>query len=254
MTRRARSRGAWLQGVRAVCVLACAWVLFVVTSCNGRLEFKGSSESEGGESSESSGGKGHGFGGFFQGGRGGSSGSLGNARGGAFANSGGAVATGECSKRCKDANLTCRQDDPDDCVECVRDKDCKDEARSYCGKENPIKNRCVECLDEDDCDPGKTCAWDTHSCVPECNLDSACTSGAQACAEGWGYCMGCLDDDECQGEGECADDYSRCVECDADGDCGGLHCDPVSFTCVECSTSTHCPGSVCNPVTHTCVK
>lgn len=113
----------------------------------------------------------------------------------------------------------------DQCVECLSDDNCTDNATPFC-----VDNTCVECADDDDCDNGLFC------------------DGAEVCDNGT-----CLDGEPpCDDNGTtpfCDEELDQCVECRDDGDCiGGDNNTPLcdGAFCVQCITDTDCDnGTFC---------
>lgn len=165
-----------------------------------------------------------------------------------------------CFDRCARSDLFCSWSDwPQlSCVECIDKTGCTrfGPTRPYCS----VRNRCVECIENEDCPSGQICLDDTHSCITRCTNegDSSCTAGPRPwCHVERGLCERCRYDDDCAGTPEtpfCEYMGLGCVGCTNDRDCPtDTVCDPVLHKCVQCEDSDSCPlGQQCRPDTHQC--
>jgi len=99
--------------------------------------------------------------------------------------------------------LTC--DDAGQCVApaCASSKDCPGEL--VC---NESAGLCVVCVQDGDCDEGKTCGAD-HLChgVVACTSDKDCKDYDMLCDLGAGICVQCLKSSHCAEEEHCLDTY-----------------------------------------------
>lgn len=141
--------------------------------------------------------------------------------------------------------------------------------------------RCVACLEDDDCAVGTVCKLDEHRCVactedrhcsgatPACDPSSNtcvgctsnqyCSGSTPACAPSSHRCVGCLNDEACPtATPACLLAAHTCVPCTSDGYCSGATpaCDPSTNRCVGCTASRHCSGAkpVCDAGPHQCVE
>lgn len=156
----------------------------------------------------------------------------------------------------------CAQDqvcDPDiqRCVACLEDNDCFE---GVCDT-SAGKPTCVACLEDTDCDQasGQVCEEASRACVA-CTDDDHCMDPTGRCDLSTFSCIECLDDDDCS-QGVCDDtqETHACVACLEDADCdqaSGQVCEEASRACVECTTDAECsgPNSRCDPSAYTCVE
>lgn len=143
-----------------------------------------------------------------------------------------------------------------ECVQCAQDADCASYDLARC---EPMKHRCVACMEVKDCKPGFTCDPLAHHCLQSCQDDvvGSCPPSAHGCDEQRSVCYQCDADLECAKSSIgplCAVDGSGCVQCKSDTDCTNLHCDPFTARCVQCRSARDCPDSgACDPRTGTCL-
>lgn len=182
--------------------------------------------------------------------------------------------------------LVCREGA---CLNCTTDGDCG-RAREC----DPVAFTCSwrdgwggDCTSHDGCPLGMFCAQglcQPGAAVEECGALGQCPEGMKCnrpnrvCEEDIGcyHSADCLDDEVCNPgtlrcETRCTEETEadvcaarerctaegRCVECEADGDCGpGLTCNTVAGRCAgseTCFSDGECPaGEVCNRATSTC--
>ena len=154
---------------------------------------------------------------------------------------------------------------------CTTHQDCS--AGMFC---NVVTSRCVQCLNEDQCDPGLVCRADgtcgqntgcstntdcgalkcntsTHACV-QCLVSSDCPS-AQSCRSNQCYTSGgtdpvCQSQADCDAYGKVCDTTGHCVACTNTSECNsGSTC--TDGACVpdngdgSCQSSTDCGGQAC---------
>jgi hypothetical protein len=159
--------------------------------------------------------------------------------------------------------------------ECSEDSQCILDVRPRCETDS---QRCVQCLQTEDCPSGSVCTLPAGTCVLGCG-SAGCPASSPICDQATNLCRGCADNDECSadtmGSGEdrlCDDATGRCVECILDshcdealefcssvlglcaprcedaGDCmtDDIYCDQTIGFCVECQLDEHCePEEVC---------
>ncbi|HTV20205.1 MAG TPA: hypothetical protein VMG12_16085 [Polyangiaceae bacterium] len=160
---------------------------------------------------------------------------------------------------------------------CSDTSQCAGQPTSRCSSELDL---CVQCLDDEHCDPAHpACDMGGH-CV-ECTESQHCTTPDRpSCDSASRTCVECTDSSECDGR-VCDPKAHRCVECLADADCGAGTCDvgpkprcrepctrnedcdpkrPVcdatTGQCMECGTREQCKGAkrkACT-VEHECVE
>ncbi len=155
---------------------------------------------------------------------------------------------------------------------------------SQCGEERPRcetdSQRCVQCLETEECPSGSVCTLPAGTCVLGCG-SAGCPTSSPICDLTTNLCRGCADNDECSadtmgsGSGEdrlCDEATGRCVECILDSHCDevgeqcssalglcappcedasdcltdDVYCDQALGFCVECQLDEHCdPEEVC---------
>ena len=117
---------------------------------------------------------------------------------------------------------------------CKSDKDCKNHTVCAAGK-------CVECIDDAQCGPGKHCSANTCVAAPECMDDKQCPQG-QVCQAG--KCKACASDAECGPGGACvAGACQQGKPCTKDDQCADDE-DCVSGFCRKAGTTSG-PGATC---------
>ncbi len=116
----------------------------------------------------------------------------------------GDCSTGHCERQ------TCVDGDP-----CKSSLDCG--AREVCDE---VAGHCVECLGNEDCDPGATCFFGDCVELSPCKSDRECTPDGKLCDRDLGVCVRCAGHEQCPSTHHC--ERGACV-LDA--------CQPGTFTC-----------------------
>jgi hypothetical protein len=140
------------------------------------------------------------------------------------------------------------------CAQCAGDSDCTTVGLPRC---EPMRHRCVACLQAGDCEQDFTCDSLANRCLRKCNDDVACPIDAHGCDESRSVCYECDEDHECSGSqlGElCASDGSGCVECRKETDCPGQHCDQLTGRCVDCRDALDCVSMLCDAAVGSCLS
>ena len=159
------------------------------------------------------------------------------------------------------------------CTSCRNDQDCEniDPLAPFCmsGEVNgvPMVPRCVQCLEDGQCESGLVCNHqnlcsscstsddcpsDRPLCSPDVRTCVACDDEAglfcpkerPICAAG--QCLGCEYDSDCGSVLKCDQETNRCELCLAHEDCAAIYGDSRPFcsyphgTCLECRGSKDC--------------
>ncbi|MGI6681071.1 MAG: hypothetical protein ACOX3T_06300 [Bdellovibrionota bacterium] len=138
------------------------------------------------------------------------------------------------------------------CVECVKNEDCKEEAKPICLSDNTCG-----CNDSSVCPEDLQFCSDNKVCVENCTSDEECRAKNETkpvCNDTTGKCEECVTDVDCDGERVCSIDTYTCVECKEDKDCkDGKVCNLDTNTCVECNKDDDCNGNaVCDKDIYKC--
>jgi hypothetical protein len=159
----------------------------------------------------------------------------------------------DCQTFCFSLGQRCHKN-TQKCVECVDDDECEPRGL-LCDR---ASNRCVQCTGDFACPTGTSCDGWSAQCLERCDTDEnrECSAASMMCDED--RCVSCREDADCADSGDrpyCLNGGARCVECASDDHCWSEkpNCDPVLFECVECADSRQCPDSmVCDPKSHLC--
>lgn len=132
---------------------------------------------------------------------------------------------------------------------CMSDKECA----GFSLLCEQSEDKCVQCLEPDDCKPAEECLSGLCKTPQQCE-DSRDCSGDTVCNEPVGVCVECLESRDCDDDKKCV--AKKCVAqqtCEFTSDCeDGLLCDVDAGLCVTCRTDRDCPSRrVCED--HECV-
>lgn len=137
------------------------------------------------------------------------------------------------------------------CVECLSDNDCQPGA-PVC-----VIGRCVACRDNADCGTGQVCAPATHQCTTGCQADTDCArpnngnNNAPFCDTKIGACVGCRTTADCSAPRPvCEPTRQQCSECQSRADCAKAApaCNLQNGNCEECLVDADCGnGRACGP-------
>lgn len=166
--------------------------------------------------------------------------------------------------------IGCDPEDPT-CTPCEVQGDCA--GGQFCSSATCLDAAGREdCTSSFQCPAGERCDRNVFLCVPDrgacgfCGPDfpELCCEDGQTCSEQDGRCVD-IPDPECTDEteavdctlGQFCDDLFRCVQCEADTDCGpGLLCDEGDGECFAdnlCDNDDDCNGNaLCAPATQEC--
>jgi hypothetical protein len=249
---------------RGLSWLALATLL--ASGCDKTLSFDPPVDTANGGEPASGGVSGHGGGGF-----GGSSGAWsGHSGGGEPWQRGGSAGTDslpiggtgsignlDCPTFCYELGQRCQRNSQK-CVECVDDDECEPRGL-LCDRSI---NRCVQCTGDFACPGDEKCDGWSRRCVEPCATE---LQPEQECREEWTMCdarsercVMCFGDEDCAATGDrpyCLNGGARCVQCVSDEHCWREkpNCDPVLFECVQCADSRDCDlPMVCDQDSHTC--
>jgi hypothetical protein len=143
------------------------------------------------------------------------------------------------------------------CVACVTDSQCTQPGLKRC---DFMLETCVQCGDDNDCEPNQLCEVTSHVCVSSCMNNQVCPANEQ-CVQPRGLCVACQHNEDCANEKGptsapliCNTAIGQCVECTSDLGCpADQSCDQTTDRCVDCLTNFDCPPyAFCNPNTHVC--
>ncbi len=150
--------------------------------------------------------------------------------------------------------------DHNQCVECVENNDCAENADA------PVcsNNQCVQCNDDTNC-AGDAPACVDHVCV-ECGDNTYCAAnegGNNVCDRETTTCVFCASNADCQDDLVCVDKSECKVECATDDDCDGdrrcsQNANMVNKRCGECFSNEECAesvtGAICDLTSYRCVE
>lgn len=121
-----------------------------------------------------------------------------------------------------------------DAGRCASDADCRAPNR-FCDLAHGV---CVECLSDNHCPQGETCALSNHVCKFACTTSADCKDPRPYCDTLRSECVECLGDTNCSTGNKrvCESKTRTCVECTANSDCvclllGQAPCCTATNTC-----------------------
>jgi Cys-rich repeat protein len=158
---------------------------------------------------------------------------------------------GNSSITCTLAGNRCEFDCTKDlgCVECLTNNDCEP------GSPVCVLGTCSACATNSDCATGQVCEPATHQCAAPCTTNADCRPNAPLCDTASGACVGCLAATDCPAAAPLCDaTRKQCSQCTSRADCGvaAPACNLQTGQCEECLVDTDCNGSGACGQDHQC--
>lgn len=124
-------------------------------------------------------------------------------------------------------------------IRCRNSLDCRSAPaeKSIC---DPVYERCVECVSNDDCPTNSECVLSACVAFVPCENSLACP-GAKVCDRTLARCVDCVTNQDCDPGLVCVNAFCL-LACQSDKQCTqfGLLCDTAAGHCVQCLRDTDC--------------